>query len=206
VVRGTFSPARAWRPAVVSRLPRTLGRAKHTSWSPPQKNIVIAIAQNAHRELLTRQMALPFLLLLAVACISLYEAGAARGQELPMVIYRVPLAALLVISVAPVVLFQSFALRGAYRRAFLIKLACLWCAFLTSVFLLWAIKALSIQALTATWFLAWFPSGQQGLLVQVLVPPVIESVEILLFVVSALVLVLPPSRIAQVQGAGREST
>ena len=27
MVRGTFSPARAWRPAVVARLPRTLGLA-----------------------------------------------------------------------------------------------------------------------------------------------------------------------------------
>jgi hypothetical protein len=28
VVRGAFSPARAWRPAVVARLPRTLGRTR----------------------------------------------------------------------------------------------------------------------------------------------------------------------------------
>jgi hypothetical protein len=32
VVRGTFSPARAWRPAVVSRLARTLGLAWRTLW------------------------------------------------------------------------------------------------------------------------------------------------------------------------------
>ena len=29
-VRGTFSPARAWRPAVVARLARTLGRIANT--------------------------------------------------------------------------------------------------------------------------------------------------------------------------------
>jgi hypothetical protein len=33
VVRGTFSPARAWRPAVVARLARTLGAA--LQWTVP---------------------------------------------------------------------------------------------------------------------------------------------------------------------------
>ena len=32
MVRGTFSPARAWRPAVVARLARTLGRAGQRVW------------------------------------------------------------------------------------------------------------------------------------------------------------------------------
>ena len=33
MVRGTFSPARAWRPAVVDRLARTLGRLGDTMLS-----------------------------------------------------------------------------------------------------------------------------------------------------------------------------
>ena len=34
-VRGTFSPARAWRPAVVARLARTLGLRFPTHWGAP---------------------------------------------------------------------------------------------------------------------------------------------------------------------------
>ena len=39
-VRGTFSPARAWRPAVVTRLARTLGLRTHPLLSSMQLNQV----------------------------------------------------------------------------------------------------------------------------------------------------------------------
>ena len=38
MVRGTFSPARAWRPAVVARLAQTLGRKNHEHQMPRVQN------------------------------------------------------------------------------------------------------------------------------------------------------------------------
>ena len=44
MVRGTFSPARAWRPAVVARLAQTLGVTLHPVSSPSPFEIASAVA------------------------------------------------------------------------------------------------------------------------------------------------------------------